>query len=95
MYTTKTIKVIQITPAHPNGRMGLETGTAMKKLASDIANKRGEKYSAVKGLLSCRLSFCLIRAAIACLRGTRRRIVKYEDASAVLVAQEVALDINT
>ena len=76
------------------GAMGKETRRAITNLASKLATKRGEPYSAVMGLISCRLSFSLIRAAIACIRGTRRRVVQFENTNAILVAHEAALDLQ-
>jgi hypothetical protein len=53
------------------GGMGQEATAALKKLASCLAEKRQEPYSQVLGLLRCRLSFALMRAANVCLRGSR------------------------
>ena len=44
-----------------------------KRLASLLAEKRDEHYSIVMGWLRCSLSFILLRAAITCVRGTRKR----------------------
>ena len=73
------------------GTMGKEASNALKKLAHKLALKRDEPYSAVMGLLRCRLSFCLLRSAIACLRGTRRRVVALEEDRAVVILREAAV----
>ena len=54
------------------GGMGPETSLAIRKLVAIISDKTQEPYSQIMGLLRCRLAFTLIRAAITCLRGTRR-----------------------
>lgn len=55
------------------GGMGPETSSAIKKLASMVAEKRNEQYSHTISLLRMRISFALIRASLICLRGTRLR----------------------
>ena len=75
-----------------NGVMGQEARIAMRKLATEIANKRKEPFSSVMGLLCCRISFALIRAAITCLRGTRRRMVPFEDNNVAVVLHEASVD---
>ena len=42
-----------------------------KRLAKHLAEKRSQPYAQVKGWLSTRLSFSLLRSAILCIRGTR------------------------
>jgi hypothetical protein len=76
------------------GAMGRETSSAIKKLCMAIAEKRCEPYSVVKGLMGCRLSFSLIRASIACLRGSRHRVIRFADDNAVVVAQDTAFNHN-
>jgi hypothetical protein len=56
------------------GGTGIETQMAIKKLASRLAEKRGENYNQTITLLRMRLSFALIRASSVCLRGTRIRL---------------------
>jgi hypothetical protein len=55
------------------GGMGPETSSAIRKLASMVAEKRNEQYSHTISLLRMRISFALIRASLICLRGTRLR----------------------
>ena len=45
----------------------------LKRLASVLAEKRKEPYSVTMAWLRTRLSFSLLRSAIACLRSSRRK----------------------
>ena len=54
-----------------SGGMGLEASAALKNLALRTSEKRGESYSTTMRLLRCRVSFCLMRSAHVCLRGSR------------------------
>ena len=49
------------------------TTTALKRLASLLSSSRNLPYTVVMGWLRCRLSFCLLRSAIMCMRGIRHR----------------------
>ena len=51
--------------------MGVATNVVYKRLACLLSLKRGVAYSSVMVWLCCRLSFSLLRSAIACLRGAR------------------------
>jgi len=51
--------------------MGKEASMALKHLATMISEKTGDHYGLTMSLLRCRLSFCLLRSAITCLRGSR------------------------
>ena len=53
------------------GGMGPSTTIAYKRLAALIAEKRGQRYCRVMQWLRCQLSFSLLRAAIAAIRGSR------------------------
>ena len=56
------------------GGMAGEATVFCRRLASLLATKRdGELYAVVMGWLRCTFSFLLIRAAIMCVRGTRKR----------------------
>ena len=58
------------------GGMGHETTTALRRLASLVAEKQKEDYGQTIALLRVRLNFALLRASLVCLRGTRlRRLV--------------------
>ena len=85
---TSTPLVFSIT-----GAMVKEAGSALKQLAHRVSVKQGESYFAVMGLLRCRISFSFIRSAIACLRGTRQRVVTQEDDNPILILREAAVEI--
>ena len=53
------------------GGMGHEASTFYKRLASLLSDKWKEHYAVVLGWIRCRLSFCLLRSAIQCIRGAR------------------------
>lgn len=56
------------------GGMGRAAEITYKRLASQIASKRKEKYSLCLNWIRCRISFSLLRSAIMCIRGSR---IKY------------------
>ena len=45
----------------------------LKRLAARLVEARDLSYSTVMGWLRCRLSFCLLRCAVMCFRGSRSR----------------------
>ena len=53
------------------GGMGPAATITYKRMASLLAEKRGQPYSRTLGWLRCRLNFSLIRSAIQCIRGAR------------------------
>jgi hypothetical protein len=55
------------------GGMGQEAASTLRKLASMTAEHRNERYNHTITLLRMSLHFSLLRAALVCLRGTRRR----------------------
>ena len=55
----------------PMGTMGKECGVFISTLASKIASKEAEKYSATITWIRTRLSFEILRSAITCVRGSR------------------------
>ena len=55
------------------GGMAREATTAYRRLANLLSEKRNEAYGTVMGWMRCALSFCLLRSAIMCVRGTRQR----------------------
>ena len=59
-----------------SGGMGPSTTIAYKRLAALLATKRGQSYSLVMRWLRCRLSFSLLRSAIAAIRGSRNSSIK-------------------
>ena len=54
------------------GGVAPEAGIFMKRLASQLAEKRDEKYSTTMGWLRCATSFCLLRSCLRCLRASPR-----------------------
>ena len=57
-----------------NGQSATEASRFLKALALAIADKnRDLSYAQVMQYLRCRVSFCLLRWQITCLRGSRRR----------------------
>ena len=53
------------------GGMGPEAESFHKRLAQLIAEKRHEAYSHVVSYIRTRLSFCLLKSVLTCLRGVR------------------------
>ena len=53
------------------GGMGQAAAMAYKRMASLLAEKRGQPYCRTMGWLRCVLNFSLIRSAIQCIRGAR------------------------
>ena len=55
------------------GGMGKQALKFYDRLASMIAENRGQSKSVITSYIRCRLSFSLLRSAILCLRGTRQQ----------------------
>ena len=66
--------------------MGHEAAIVFKRLAGMISNKTGDDYSTAMGWLRTRLSFALLRSALACLRGTRARPTDMKDDTSIAIA---------
>ena len=67
-----------------------------KRLATHLAEKRAQPYAQVKGWLSTRLSFSLMRSAILCIRGTRTHrqvVLPLSELSIPLACAEAKIDI--
>ena len=54
-----------------SGGMTRECSVFYKRLASMVADKRGESYNETLCQLRCSLSFMLLRLSIQCIRGAR------------------------
>ena len=54
-----------------NGGVAPEAATFLKRLASQISDKKNKPYSVVMNFLRCRLSFSILRSSLLCLRGSR------------------------
>ena len=50
--------------------MASEATVFIKRLASMLAEKRGESYSETMGFVRCAVSFCLLRAVLSCIRSS-------------------------
>ena len=74
------------------GGMGKSATSLYKRIASLIADKTGEAYSAVMASIRCQISFALVRSSVMCLRGARRLYAPVFAAdSAALVVAEAAI----
>jgi hypothetical protein len=72
-----------------SGGAGQECQLFIKKLATLVAEKTSVSYSRHLGVLRTRISFALVRSAIMCLRGTRRRRARIlVDAPSSIIAAE-------
>ena len=76
------------------GGMGNEATVFFKRLASLLAEKRGEEYSKVMGWLRCRLSFCLLRSTIRCIRGSRTKRTKFNNENLSVAIAEANLTVD-
>ena len=59
------------------GGMGKESLVFYKRFANSLAEKRNQEYSATANWLRSRLSFCMIRSCLLCLRGSRSVFAKH------------------
>ena len=76
------------------GGLGPAATIFYKRLASLLATKWDQNYSATMGWLRCRLSFSLLRSSIMCIRGARSSLHCFERQATIpidLVAQESGL----
>ena len=56
-----------------SGSASPSAAVVLRRLAARLAEGRDLSYSTVMGWLRCRLSFCLLRCAVMCFRGSRFR----------------------
>ncbi len=76
------------------GSMGAEGTVALKTLARNIADKKGDHYSVTIAALRCRLAFCAARAVMVCIRGSRmirKQPIDMDSVAADLLVKEMAL----
>ena len=72
------------------GGMGKESLVFYKRLAnSSLAEKRNQEYSATANWLRSRLSFCMIRSCLLCLRGSRSVFIKHVTEEVIEVERAV------
>ena len=57
-----------------SGGLSKETTVVYKRMAELLAIKWKCEYAATLAWMRCRLSFALLRSAIACMRGTRKSL---------------------
>ena len=70
-----------------SGGMGHEASVFYKQLASLLSDKWNDPYATVLGWIRCRLSFCLLRSAIQCIRGARSSQGRYITSAPVALVQ--------
>ena len=77
-----------------SGGIGKLATTTYSRLAGLLAEKRDIPYSQCMGWIRCCLSFCLLKSAIMCLRGSRGsgRTIRYSDEDVPLVTSEAKID---
>ena len=63
--------------------MSKETMADMKRLAHLVSDKRTKPYSIVMGWLRCKVTFCVMRSALACLRGSIPRTARNGDFTSI------------
>ena len=80
--------------ASSTGGMCPEMQIALKHLALLLAEKRGERYADVIGLLRCGFAFSIARSALICLRGSRSRFQGVSRDSLELPAHIVKSDTS-
>ena len=74
------------------GGMGKDATVTLRKIAKSISEKTHENVSSIMGLLRCRISFALIRAANTCLRGTKiRRCLTTDGAATDLINNQARI----
>ena len=74
-----------------NGGMGRECALFIKNLAMKLAGKENEQYSDVITSLRTKLSFCILKAALLCVRGSRTpwsKNIKQEETDFALLNKE-------
>ena len=69
--------------------MGKESLVFYKRLANSLAEQRNQEYSATANWERSRLSFCLIRSCLLCLRGSRSVFAKHVSEEVIEVERAV------
>ena len=73
-----------------NGGAGPEAEVFHKHIADRIEKKTGEKYAKVIAWIRCKITFIILRACLACLRGSRQKKIVAENT----VTDDFALACN-
>ena len=73
------------------GGQGKAASALFARIASKLCEKRRETFSDMMAFVRAKISFCLVRAMVASLRGHRRNPPRHLSGSAVLAAAECTL----
>ena len=73
------------------GGQGKAASALFARIASKLCEKRREPFPVMMAFVRAKISFCLVRAMVASLRGHRRNPPRHLSGSAVLAAAECAL----
>ena len=78
------------------GGQGKAASTLFGRIAGIKSEKNGEPFSVAMALIRFQLSFALVKAAVACLRGHRHKLSKYDPHaySATLAVSECHLSVT-
>ena len=72
--------------------MGTVTTRLYRRLFGKIADKREDDERIVTNWLRTKISFCLLRSALLCIRGSRRQklpdLISFKDTDVKLAAEE-------
>ena len=77
-----------------SGGMAKAAQVCFKRLAGLVAEKRKEPYSRIMGWIRTTLSFCLLRSAILCVRGSRQKIRTQSPEPTAVVMSEANLSTH-
>ena len=78
-----------------NGQCAPESGVFLKALVAGIVDKNVDlSYSLVMNHLRCRISFCLLRWAVTCLRGSRSSYRRHHGGGLAAECRRLGLTVN-
>ena len=78
-----------------NGQCAPESGIFLKALVAGIVDKNVDlSYSLVMNHLRCRISFCLLRWAVTCLRGSRSSYRRHHGGGLAAECRRLELTVN-
>ena len=78
-----------------NGQCAPESGAFLKSLVAGIVDKNVDlSYSLVMNHLRCRISFCLLRWAATCLRGSRSSYRRHHGGGLAAECRRLGLTVN-
>ena len=76
------------------GGMSHEANVFYKRLAALLSDKWKDPYAEILGWIRCKLSFCLLRSAIQCIRGARSSRGHYIRSPVALVQLETKFSVS-